>query len=196
MSNPVVFNILKSNAVIYNAPVGEPLPDPESVQAGEAWGGNWTRVGFTQEPVTFQYEDERTDIVVEEVLAKIDQVRTSESAQLETTLAELTAEYMALGLGGTPATDEGVEELEVGNQVLLPKRAWGLEGIRYDEDGVGQPLRIFFYTATAQMNGELQFSKHEDQYTGIPLHVEALADVENGGRLFLFQRVAAEAESA
>ena len=51
MATPVVANILKTGAVLWNVPTGETVPDETSVAVGAAWGGNWARVGYTKEPL-------------------------------------------------------------------------------------------------------------------------------------------------
>lgn len=189
MANPNVFNIIKSNAIIYVGPVGEAPPDANHA-AGLAWPGNWQRVGFTKEAVTLKYEDTRTSIEVEEVLAKIDEIRTSEMVQAETVLAELTGDYLHLLVGGELDKVESLEKLEVGNEVRVDKKAWGFEGVRFDETDQARPVRFIIYRASAKLNGDLQFSKHEDDYTGVPLHVEGMADMAHSGKVFEFQRVA------
>lgn len=201
MADPVVANIVKSGAIVWSAPVGEALPDETLIAYGAVWGGNWTRMGFTKEPLSFAYEDERMEIEVEEVLAAVDQHRIKESVTFETVLAELTAEYLHLAAGGqgtvttTPAGSgqKGYEEVTFGDEAVIAKREWGFEGLFLDSAGTEQPIRVFVYRGTATLNGALEFSKKSDEYTGIPLQVRALADTENGNRLWTFQRVTAPA---
>jgi len=199
MADPVVANVFKSGAILWYAPVGETIPDKDTIGAGDPWGGNWQRLGFTKAPVTFAYEREVADINVEEYLAPIDKYRIAEKAQAETTLAELTADYLSLGVGGTPteaaagAGTVGYEELEVGGEFRLTKYAVGFEGIRYDANDNDLPLRLFMYRAVITLNGELEFSKRSDDFPGLPIVIELLADTDNNGKLFKFQRVTAPA---
>ncbi len=201
MANPVAANIIKSGAQVWYAPTGETLPDETSVAFGAAWGGNWARVGYTKAPLTFTYEDERTDITVEEVLAPVLQRRISENAMFETTLAELTATYLKLAAGGqgtvsttaAGAGQKGYEELTFGDEVIIEEKRWGFEGMYVTAAGVEQPIRVFVYKGVALLNGDLEFSKKTDDYVGIPLQVKALADTDNSNRLWTFQRVTAPA---
>lgn len=195
MTAPSIFQILKSNAVIWYAPVGETVPDETSVAANAAWGGNWARIGATKEPLTMLYEDERSDITVEEFLSPVHRFRISEALTLETVLAEIDADYMALMTEGTvsPTAAGGAQKafdtLPVGNEAWLTDYAVGFEGINVDSGDNELPLRIFIYRANFKLGGELSFSKREDDYTGTPIVVEALSDSATPGRLFVFEKV-------
>jgi hypothetical protein len=199
MGDPVAGNIFKSNAVIWVAAVGSTLPDPDSIAAGADWGAAWDRVGFTAAPVSAAYDHEEAEFPVEEFLAPVARVTTKEGLKVETTLAELVASYLQLGLEGTVVTTPagvgavGVEDLVVGNAANRTVRSFGFEGTYVSSLGNTHPLRFFIYRATCHLGGELSFSKHEDKYTGIPISIQALADPDNSGRLFAFQRVTAPA---
>jgi len=195
MSDPNVFQIMKSNAVLWYAPFGEAFPDETAIAAGAAWGGNWARLGATKEPLTCLYEDERSDVNVEEYLAALHRFKTSEKLSLETVLAELDADYVALMTGGTvsatpaAAGQKAYDSLPIGNVAVLPEYAFGFEGIHTNSGGVSLTLRIFIYRANAKLNGEMTFSKREDDYTGVPILIEALSDTATPGRLFVFEKV-------
>jgi len=197
MGDPVAGNIFKSNAVLWVAPAGTALPDPDDIAAGADWGAAWDRVGFTAAPVTVAYDHDEASFPVEEFLAPVARMTTREGLTLETMLAELTATYLQLGLEGTVVTTAaasgvaGVEDLVVGNASRRTVRSFGIEGQYVDSSGNILPLRLFIYRATCHVNAELQFSKHEDQYTGIPIQIMGLGDPDNSGRLFAFQRVTA-----
>lgn len=201
MATPVVTNLIKSGAVVWYAPVGETVPDETTVAYGAAWDGNWQRVGYTKEALAFTYEEERVDIEVEEVLSIVEQRRIHEAAMFETVLAELTGGYLQLAAGGqgtlttTPAGagQKGYEEITFGDKAVINKKAWGFEGMYLTAAGVEQPIRVFIYKGTATLNGALEFSKKSDDYTGIPIQIQALADTDNGNRLWTFQRVTAPA---
>lgn len=195
MSDPDVFQIMKSNAILYFAPVGEAVPDDSTVAAGTAWGGNWARLGATKEPLTVMYEDERSEVNIEEALSAVHRFRTSEKASFETVLAELSADYLQMMTGGTVsataagAAQVGFDELPIGNEAFLDKYAFGFEGVYVNSVGDEMPLRMFLYRATAKLNGEMTFSKREDDYTGVPILIEALSDTSTLGNLVLFQKM-------
>ena len=197
MADPVIGNIFKSGAIIWVAPAGEALPVADTVAAGAVWGGNWTRMGFTKAPVAVKYEDEQQEIEVEEYLASVDRARIKEAVMIETTLAELTADYLKFGVGGTvttvaaSATLVGKDILEAGNDALLTKYIFGFEGSYVNAAGLTLPVRFFVHRATFKLNGELTFSKKNGEYTGIPLQVSGLANTASNGRLFKFEKVTA-----
>lgn len=206
MADPVVAQIIKSGAVLWYAPVGETIPDETSVALGADWGGNWERVGYTKEPLSMAYEDERAIIAVEEHLAPVREFRISEDLKMETVLAELTGAYLKLASGGDPddvnstaagAGQAAFEEMFMGDEVAVPEYAWGFEGMYLDANGATFPLRVFIWKGTAKLNGNLEFSKKSDDYVGVPIQIHALADPDQdeGERLVQFQRVTAEASS-
>jgi hypothetical protein len=205
MSTPVVENVMKTGAVMWYAPVGEAKPDETSVAFGAAWGGNWERVGFTKSPLALAYADEQFDMTVEEHLGPINRVRVAETLALETTLAELAAEYLQLAAGdqdsvtttAAGAGQAGFEETGLGDEVQIQQYAWGFEGEYINSAGVSFPMRFFVHKGTGKLNGNIEFSKKSTDYAGIPLQIQALVDTTQsaGQRLALFQRVTAAATS-
>ena len=180
MSDPVVTNIMKSGAIAWIAPTGEAFPDETTVAAGAAWGGNWSRWGFTKEPVKLAYEDEEHEIEVEEFLASVGRKKIKESAMLETVLSEFTGDYLKYALDGAltttaaGASQKGYQQLLVGNDSEKTEYALGFESIKYNASGIALPQRVGFYRCTLRLNGELLFSKRNDDHTGIPLQAKAL----------------------
>lgn len=197
MADPVVSNIFKSGAVCWMAPVGETLPSGDSIAHGVAWGGNWARIGFTKAPVAVKYESEEYEIEVEEFLAPVDRSKISEKIMVETVLAELTGDYLKLGVGGTVTTVAatslltGKEVLAAGNDARLTKYVFGFEGTWINANNVELPVRFFIHRATFKLNGELTFSKRNGEYTGIPLQISGLANTADSGRLFKLERITA-----
>lgn len=191
----VVSDIIVSPAVVWYAPYGETVPDPDSVGAGVAWGGNWTQLGYTAAPLSMLYEFDEIDVVIEQSLAPVGRKKTSENLMLETTLAELYLDGLALVAEGTVsdtaagASQVGMEEWDLGGEATLTERAWGFEGIYIDEDGDEFTVRLFVHKATARLNGALEFGKAVQ--TGVPMQVKALADMSatDGERLFQIQKV-------
>lgn len=207
MAVETVGNLLKSKATMWIAPYGEALPDETDVDAGASWGGNWEKLGWTKAPLAFRYEYEQADFFVEQVLGALERRKTSESAMFETVLAEAIGSVLAFAVGqdGTSggdvtetaagASQKAFEQLELGNEVLLDKWACGFEGITYDTSGNEQPVRVFFTRCTLMLNGELAFSQRDDDYTGVPVQVQALADASNSYKLLTWQRVTAPASA-
>lgn len=200
MADPAVANILKSNAVLWIAPEGEAFPDETTIAAGAAWGGNWTRLGYTKEPLVFAYEDERHNVDVEEVLMTIRRHRISEESRMETTLSELIGDYLkyategALTTTAAGASQKAFEELLFGDDANLTVYTVGFEGIAYNANAVALPIRIGYYRCNVKLNGELEFSKKNDDHTGVPIQIMALGRTD-GGRPIWLNRVTAPASS-
>lgn len=202
MGLPVVSQIIKSGALLYEAPVGEAIPSETTVAWGAAWGGNWKRVGFTKAPLSMLYDSEEFDIDVEEELAAVDRVRVKEKATLETVLAELTAEYLQLAAGNQDtvsttaagAAQKAFEETSLGGEPILTKKQYGFEGRFITTGGDDEPIRAFIHKATAKLNGPLEFSKKSTEYTGVSIQIAALTDTTQsvGQKLVKFQRITSE----
>jgi hypothetical protein len=205
MATPVVANIIKTGAVLWVAPTGEAKPDETSVIFGAAWGGNWARVGYTKAPLTAAYASEEADGKVQEELAPVKRWRIGESLILETVLAELTAAYLQLAAANQTAVSstaagagqKAYEETGLGGVAELTEKAWGFEGLFINASGDDEPVRLFVHKGTAMVNGALEFSKVNDDYTGVPIQIKALTDTTQtaGKKLALFHRVTAEASS-
>ena len=129
------------------------------------------------------------------VVARLAGLDVPAYADDETTLAELTAKSLELAMDGTKTitdatkTQVAKEEIEVGGKATLTERAWGFEGVHVTDTGTEYPARFFIFRGTGRLNGALQFSQ-EQEGTGVPLQVKALADTSKvaGKDLFKFQR--------
>jgi len=198
-----VGDILKTKAVVWIAPKGESLPDESSVAAGAEWGGNWVKLGYTKESLKLKHSFSQHVVNVEQVLGAVKRFKTDEALMFETVLSEVTALNLAYVTGGkstdvatTPAAagQVGYEELNVGDDPTLEEWEVGFEGERVGATGGTLPLRIFCQ-GNIILNGDLEFSKKNDDHTGIPIQIAALADTGDSNRMFKFQRVTAAATS-
>lgn len=204
MTVETIGNLLKSKATMWIAPYGEALPDETSIDAAEAWGGNWEKLGWTKQPLAFRYEFDEAEFNIEQALGVMERRKIGERATFETVLAEATGNSLAYAIGqassdlvetAAGASQKAFESLSVGNEMILDKYAVGFEGITYDSAGTAQPVRVFFTRATLMLNGELSFSQKDDDYVGVPVQVKALADASNSYKLLTWQRVTAPASS-
>jgi len=203
MSNPVVANIIKSGAVLWQGPVAEAKPSTTEPVYGAAWGGNWVRVGYTKAPLTLAYTSTEAEIAVEEELGSVKRVRTAEAAVIETVLAELTAAYLKLGGGdqrvvtdqAAGASQKAYEMTGLGGVAEIAEYQWGFEGLFINASGDDEPIRFFVHKGTAMLNGNLEFSQKTDDYSGVPIQIKALTDTSKaaGLKLVQFYRFTAEA---
>ena len=196
-----VADILLTPATIKYAPVGEPLPDENSIEYGQAWGGNWTDVGYTTTPLTLAINRETYEVEVEQLTVPVKEMITSESLVFETTLAEFLEDNVQLAFGGTltetaaSAAQVAKWELEMGGEPQLDTYAFGFEGLYLTDANEQFPVRIFVYRANVVLNGQLQFSKSQE--AGIPIQITSKPDDSKdvGKQLMKIQKVTASATS-
>lgn len=194
-----VSDIIISPATVYQAPPGTALPSADTVQYGTVWGGSWVPVGYTLTPVSLSYEQDLFELEVEQITLPVKRLRQSEKATIETSLAEMTAANLALPTDGVVTTVaagvsiRGKSTVEIGGNIAVTEKAWGFEGLLAVQGAIQLPVRVFFYKATAELNGKLEFSKKAA--AGIPLTVRALADTSKavGKQLMIVQLVTAKA---
>ncbi|RJQ32786.1 MAG: hypothetical protein C4589_00190 [Peptococcaceae bacterium] len=174
-------DVLITPVWVWSAPLGVDRPY-EDVAYGANWAG-WKRLGYTSAPLTANLERSRINKMVEQSRTKIGSVVSEENLTLETTLAELTLDNLALAWGGrvthqaAGTGQTGYELLRGGGQISLETLQWGMEGLYTNPDGVDLPLRLFVI-GEAQLGGQLTFAKSEQ--VGIPLRVEASFDFDTG----------------
>ena len=191
-------DIIIRPARIFYAPLGEALPDDDLAYGG-AWTGGWEEIALTKTPFTMNRDLSVTDVMVEQSTLVVKRVATEEKVSFETTLAELTGDYLQLAMEGTNtptaagASQVGKEELVAGGQAVLTERTWAVEGLYTTTAGVNFPIRMQIYRATAVLNGELAFGKADS--AGIALKIDALGDLSKavGAQLMKFQKVLAAA---
>jgi hypothetical protein len=190
-----IADILLSPATMYYAAVGEALPDENTVDYGDDWGGEWEKVSYTTTPLTMSHSRETYEVEVEQSTAPVKEIITKEELTFETTLAEFIAENLVLALGGSVtetvagAGQRAMFEHEMGGESQLEEYAVGFEGQYRDSDGNVFPVRVLVYKAVITMNGQLQFSKKQE--SGIPIRVRAKADTTKavGKQLMKIQKV-------
>lgn len=177
-----VSDILVSPAKIYYSPLATALPDETTVAVGDAWPAGWIDLGYTLTPVSMSFSADTFELEVEQVTNPLKIIRTKETLEFETSLAELTAANLKLAMGSSQtvtttaagASQHGFDDLKMGGEVLIPEYQWGLEGYTLDTSNRKLAKRIFIYRAVATLNGKLDFSKKAA--AGVSLKVKALAD--------------------
>lgn len=166
--------LLVTAATLYRAPVGESLPDVTEIEYGDAWGGNWIGLGYTLEPLTFSLDTDLVRVRVEQLLSAVRIFRRQEGLVLETTLAELTAENLALALDGAITVGDTYQIIEAGGDFAMREYAWGFEGYRLSDAGDKLAVRFFVHRGVAVLRGPIRMGRATA--TGIPLRIEAVAD--------------------
>lgn len=177
-------NIIAGPAYVWVAPVGEALPDPTTITAGMAWGGNWKQLGYTNGPVQYQMQTEQYDLYVEQLTPPVRSTRVQVAATITGELAEFIGENLALATDGTltkhpaSASSVGYDEVVVrADNADISLYAVGVEGIRLHSLGDKLPVRMFAARASVVLSGAIQFAKRAA--TGIPITITAYADDVN-----------------
>lgn len=188
-------DILVSGAWLWYAPEDEPFPDETAIDVGEDWGGNWSWLGLTTEPLTMTVDTETFEVDVQQLSSPIMQSITAETFTLATTLAEQTPEILQLLDGGnittTPAgaSQRGYTELKAGGRTVRTVYSVGFEVKHSLADGTLLPLRLFFHRATFARGGDVPYGKGE--VAGIPIEVTVLGDEAQaeGEKIYVWQKV-------
>lgn len=189
-------DILVSDAKLFYAPVGEPLPDETSVGAGEEWGDNWVHLGDTLTPTEVNLEVETFDLRTEQKTAPVRQVITGRNVSFGTTLAELTNVNLGLAFDGSVVTVEpGASQAGFGTISVDPEKtqpsmyAFGLEGKRLTDDNELLAVRVFIPRGTLRLSGAMTFARGAG--LGLPVTITALA--QTGQSLVMLQNITAPA---
>lgn len=172
--------ILVSGAWLWYGPEGEAFPDPDVVEVGEDWGGNWDWVGLTTEPLTQTVDTTTFEVDVQQSNLPVLQSITSEDMTLTTTLAEQRAVLLQLVDGGNIYTtaagvgQHGFTELRAGGRTQRTVYSCGFE-VRYSlPSGDLVPLRLFFHRVTFARGGGVAYDK--GAAAGIPIEITVLGD--------------------
>jgi hypothetical protein len=192
----IASKFLLTPMTIWVAPVGT-APPATSVLPGAAWGGAWTKFGYSKEALKLSYKFDKMAIEVEDLPAPIAFRKTKEELMIEAVLAEFDLNQLKHAFDGTytlnlapTSSVAGLEELTVGGKFCITEQAWGLEGTYQDDECANSwPVRVFIWRASADGGTEQTFGKKD--YTGTPLKLAALADPGKAGQLIKFQKVIA-----
>jgi len=190
----IVSDIIVTGAKIYYAPTGTTQP-LASLAANAAWLTPWVYLGYTLEPVKLGYKFKTLDIMVQQTMNAVSRFRISEELKFESTLAQHSADLLALALAGAAVQTAavtgvpGYEDFYVGGDADLPVKMWGIDGSYVDEDNMRFPIRAIIWRATAAEGGELEYDREKP--AGVPLQIKALADTSQtvGRHLIRITRV-------
>lgn len=173
-------NILIGYAKIWYAPVGEAFPDETSIGYGIAWGGNWTYLGDTTEPLTLNVERNVFDVEIQQSNVPVKQSITKQTISLKTTLAEHTVVHLQLAFLGTASStasgsgQKPYSQLQFGGDTNPAYYAWGFEALYQTSTNVNEPVRYLFWKGSLTLDGNIPFDK--GKVAGLPVSITVLAD--------------------
>jgi hypothetical protein len=129
-------NVLVGLAAMYFQPYNPDVPaqlPPDTDPLWTVWDAPWTPIGATTEGLTFGFQRETNNIMIEEQVTPVDVQTTSVNFSMQVTLSEDTLETMILAYGGgevqaTPASTgiPGTKELTIASD--LSYFSFGFEG--------------------------------------------------------------------
>lgn len=176
-----VQDIIISPARIYKAPIGESLPNVNTVAYGAAWGGNWVDLGRTLQGVVVRFDKEKFTLQTEQDILPVREVVTSFKAGFDAVLAEMTGANLVLALDASKTTTApgvgavGHDVVSVdGTKAEVSSYAFGVEGFRLTNANLKLPVRIFFKKASISVNGEVNLAKGAG--AGLSVTITALAE--------------------
>jgi hypothetical protein len=170
-----IANVLIGIGELYSAPEGESLPDTTGDSI--TWAGNWKKVGFTDDGVSFEHGVEHFDAVIDQALSPVKKVPTAEAVTIRTNLAEADLERLALAISGAAFStiaqgsgQSGQDVVKIGGGPLVVK-ALGFEGT----SPAGGFRVIFVHRVVATEAMTQSYKKGEK--TMFPVAFAALADL-------------------
>lgn len=173
-------NILVGYAKIWYAPVGTAFPDETTIGYGTAWGGAWTYLGDTLEPLELAVDRETFEVEIQQSNSPVKQSITKQTINLNTTLAEHTVVNLQLAFLGTASStasgsgQKPYSQLAFGGETAPDVYAWGFEVLYQTSANVNEPVRYLFWKGSLSLNGNISFDK--GAAAGIPVSIIMLAD--------------------
>lgn len=202
MPSYAVSDIIVSHAALLYAATTASLPDETTVAFNSyaSWTG-WTLLGYTNEPAVVTLDVETLALTVEQQLARVKEVVTSEALSIKSKLVQFDGALLAVLLRGANtntaagAGQKAYSEMTFGGNPQLSEYQFAIEGYRVDSAGTKQPVRIFVYKGVITAMGDVGFDKAN--MVGVPFEIHALADTSksDGANLGKIHIVTAPASS-
>lgn len=141
---------------------GDPQPTGSLTPGAAGWGGAWVDLGFTRDGLRFRMNVERQDILVDQVVDPILRVPTRRNLNLETALAQISANNMALSTGQgsistvAPASGtRGHTDYIVSGTIIDLYYSTGFDIL---SPGTNEAVRVVSWKGLAMADVELQFN--------------------------------------
>lgn len=172
-------NIILGYAKIYTAPYGTAFP-AATVAYGASWGGSWTYLGDTLEPLSFGGDRSQFDVEIQQATAPVKSIITKETRNFKTKLSEHQAtaiNYLLLGTSVNTAPGSGTKgyyTIDFGGNQIPNVLAVGFEALYQLTDGTQLPIRWMFYKGSVLQDGDIVYDKAG--VAGIPVNIKTYAD--------------------
>lgn len=203
-----VTDIMLTGAKLWYGPVGEALPDANTIGEDADWGGNWIALGELGDPLSLVEETE----VAEHGQQRMAPVRRSRKKQVfsfKSSLIEVNAANRALVRGynpGTVVTNTPAGASQVGLDLFDPNQGTGCarvfaewvlaaEGIMCTPNDTIGFERIYITKGNFMSDGDVVYDQNSDEVK-LPFTFKALWNAAHAkGIAFMMQRKIANATS-
>lgn len=172
-------NIIVGYARIYTAPYGETFP-AATLAYGTTWGGNWTYLGDTVEPLSFGGDRTQFDVEIQQAIAPVKSIITKETRNFKTKLSEhdaLALNQLLLGTSVNTAPGSGTKgyyTIDFGGNQVPNILAVGFEALYQLTSGTQLPIRWMFYKGSIMQDGDIVYDKAG--VAGIPINIKTYVD--------------------
>lgn len=172
-------NIILGYAKIWTAAYGEAFP-AATIGYGTAWGGGWTYLGDTLEPLSFGGDRTQFDVEIQQATTAIKSVITKDERNFKTVMSEHTTTILNQLLLGTlvntaPGSGtSGYYTIDFGGSQIPNVLAVGFEALYQLASGTQLPIRWMFYRGSILQDGDIVYDR--DGVAGIPVNIKTYAD--------------------
>ena len=181
-SDAVIFG----TALLYSTPHGEKNAFPEdTVNYGGDWGtptdqeAAWEARGYTNDGIGLSMSVDREEINADQVLDPLFRPITGRDITISTTLIEMTADNLNLGLGQGAVTTtapgagtRGYDQWDVTANVTDQYNSWGID---VEKPADGEPIRGIVWKGLSTGSLDTTFG-NRSAAAGIPIEITALPD--------------------
>lgn len=171
--------IVLGYAKIWTAPYGSAFP-AATIGYGTAWGGSWTYLGDTLEPLTFGGDRTQFDVEIQQAIAPVKSIITKDQRSFSTVMAEhdiLLFNQLLLGTAVNTApgsSTPGYYTLDYGGKQIPNVLAVGFESLWQKPDGTQTPIRWMFYRGSIMQDGDISYDKNG--VAGVPIRIATYTD--------------------
>jgi hypothetical protein len=172
-------NIILGYAKVWTAPYGEAFP-AATIGYGTSWGGNWTYLGDTLEPLSFGGDRTQFDVEIQQATTAVKSVITKDERNFKTVMSEHTTTVLNQLLLGTlvntaPGSGtSGYYTIDFGGNQIPNILAVGFEANYQLAAGTQLPIRWMFYRGSILQDGDIVYDR--DGVAGIPVNIKTYID--------------------
>lgn len=160
---------------------------PTTIGTGEfpvTWPAAWKQVGYTDKGIDFTYTPSVKDINVDEEMAPVSKILTSEKATISSTLAEVTLLNLQRAISASIFTDDTATAKSISLKAGSGNLNYVMVGVQGPAPGTGVARIIILYKAISQ--AAVKITMQRTDKVSIPVQFDGVADSNKpiGKRVF------------